>query len=206
MKILFLGASGLLGTNLIPYLKLNNIVITPSHKEFDITKPIKKIDCDIVINSVAYTDVPKAEIEKEKCFAINVIGTYNMVKAYPKAHFIYISSEQVKIPTNFYLYTKLWGEEVVRTHHKNYLIIRTLFKDNPFPYKKAFINQWTCGDSVDIIAPIIAKEVLLHKSNQTIDAVTERKTIFELARRTVPNIEGILVEDIKNVRLPNDYE
>lgn len=201
MRILYTGGSGLLGKHIKEYLDLE----TPSHEKFDITRPeTLKGNYDIVIHGAAYTDVPRAEIEKDKCFAINVIGTYNMVRAFPKAYFVHISSEQVKIPTNFYLYTKLWAEEVVKTHHKNYLIIRTLFKDNPFPYKKAFINQRTTGDYVDIIAPMIVKEIM-KKTKGIIDIGTERKTIFELARRTVPNIEGILVEDIKNVRLPNDY-
>ncbi len=208
MKILYTGGSGLLGKYLSKFIDFE----APSHTEFDITRPetLKGYPYggggpEIVIHAAAYTDVPKAEIEKDKCFAINVTGTFNMIKAFPEAYFVYISSEQVKIPTNFYLYTKLWGEEIVKAHHKKYLIIRTLFKDNPFPYKEAFINQWTCGDSVDIIAPMIAKEVMLAKVNQTIDVVTERKTIFELARRTRPDIRGILVEDVKNVKLPTDY-
>jgi dTDP-4-dehydrorhamnose reductase len=126
-----------------------------------------------------------------------------MIKAFPDAYFVYISSEQVKIPTNFYLYTKLWGEEMVKLH-KNYLIIRTLFKPNPFPYERAFIDQYTCGDYVDVIVPLIIKEIL-RKTNGTIDIGTGRKTIYELAKRTVPNIKTISVDDIKNVKLPHDY-
>jgi hypothetical protein len=51
---------------------------------------------------------------------------------------------------------------------------------------------------------MIVKEILNNRSG-TIDVGTGRKTIFELARRTRPDIKGILVNDIKGVRLPKDY-
>lgn len=200
-NILYTGGSGLLGKHLKKYLNF----YAPFHSEFDVTRPETLMgDYKIVIHAAAYTDVPKAEIEKDKCFAINVKGTYNMVKTFPNAYFVYISSEQVKVPVNFYCHTKLWGEEMVKDYHSNYLIIRTLFKDNPFPYKEAFIDQFTCGDYVDVIAPMIAKEIIKGHTG-TIDVVTERKTIFELARRTVPDIKGISVNDIKDVKIPHDY-
>jgi dTDP-4-dehydrorhamnose reductase len=199
-NILFTGGSGLLGMEMKKYLNFD----APRHSVMDITSPeTLKGDYKTVIHAAAYTEVTMAEIEKEKCICINVVGTANMIKAFPDAYFVYISSEQVKIPTNFYLYTKLWGEEMVKLH-KNYLIIRTLFKPNPFPYERAFIDQYTCGDYVDVIVPLIIKEIL-RKTNGTIDIGTGRKTIYELAKRTVPNIKTISVDDIKNVKLPHDY-
>jgi dTDP-4-dehydrorhamnose reductase len=198
---LFTGGSGLLGTEMKKYLKFD----APRHSVMDITSPeTLKGDYKTVIHAAAYTEVTMAETEKEKCININVVGTANMVKAFPNSYFVYISSEQVKIPTNFYLYTKLWAEDMVKSH-KNYLIIRTLFKPNPFPYDKAFIDQYTCGDYVDVIAPLIVKEIL-EKTTGTIDIGTERKTIYELAKRTRPDIKTISVDDIKNVRLPYDYQ
>jgi dTDP-4-dehydrorhamnose reductase len=200
-NVLYTGGSGLLGTEMKKYLKFD----APRHSVMDITQPeTLKGDYKTVVHAAAYTEVTMAEIEKEKCININVVGTANMVKAFPNAYFVYISSEQVKIPTNFYLYTKLWGEEMVKLH-KNYLIIRTLFKPNPFPYAKAFYDQYTQGDYVNIIAPMIV-QAIFDERHGTIDIGTERKTIYELAKRTVPDIQTISVNDIKNVRLPNDYQ
>lgn len=200
MKLLYLGASGLLGTHLVPYLRHSFDVIAPDHFEYDITQINDLIECDIVINSVAYTDVVKAEYDREECFNVNVQGTHKLIKDYPKAKFIYISSEYVYDPVNFYAKTKLWGERMTMMHN-NHLIIRTAFKPNPFPYDNAFIDQFTRADYVDIIAPMIALEILKDTTG-TVDVMTERKSLFELARRTKPKVKGISVDDIKTVKIP----
>lgn len=199
-RIFMTGGSGLLGQEIQKHIG----VFAPSSKEFDILYP-KGIDreYDVVIHSAAYTDVTKAETDRKTCFDVNVNGTINMLKLFPEAYFVYISTEYCNNPVNFYSYTKLWGEDLVKKH-KNHLIIRTLFKPNPFPYEYAFIDQYTQGDYVDVIAPMIVKEIILG-SQGTITLGTGRKNMFELARRTRPDIKGIMVDDIKGVKLPKDY-
>ena len=194
------GGSGLLGLEIQKHIG----VFAPSSKEFDILYP-GNIDreYDTVIHSAAYTDVTKAETDRKRCFDVNVNGTANMLKLFPDAYFVYISTEYCNKPVNFYSYTKLWGEDLVKKH-KNYLIIRTLFKPNPFPYEYAFIDQYTQGDYVDVIAPMIIKEIIAG-SHGTITLGTGRKNMFHLARRTRPDIKGIMVDDIKGVKLPKDY-
>jgi dTDP-4-dehydrorhamnose reductase len=202
MKILLTGGSGMLGTEMKKYLKFDAL----PKSVMDITKPkTLKGNYDVVIHCAAYTNVPKAEIEKDKCFAINVTGTYNMVKAFPDAYFVYISTEHVyPKPLNFYCKTKLWGEEMVKAWHDRFLIIRTLFKKKPFDYEYAFFDQMTNGDYVDVITPMIVKEILKHNRG-IINLGTGRKSMFELARRTKPDIKANSVDDIKNVRLAHDY-
>ncbi len=52
---------------------------------------------------------------------------------------------------------------------------------------------------------MIAKEIL--KGTTGLKYIgTGRKTMFELARRTKPDIKGISVDDIKGVKLPYDYQ
>ena len=200
-KTLLTGGSGLLGTELRKYIKCD----APTSEELDITKTkIVPNSFRVIIHCAAYTDVARAEEEKKRCFEVNVQGTVNLVKDSPKSKFIYISSEYVYNPVNFYSLTKLWGEEVVRRYSENYLIIRTLFKDNPFPYKYAFVDQYTTGDYVDVITPMIVKEILKGTLG-TINLGTGRKTMFELARKTRPDVLGNSVDDIKNVILPKDY-
>ena len=201
--ILLTGGSGLLGAEL---RKLLN-VFAPSHKDLDITKPETLTgDYEIIIHAAAYTDVVKAETDKEDCFRVNVTGTLNLLKAYPDSNFVYISSEYSYNPVNYYSETKLAGETAIKVFAKRYLIIRTLFKPNPFPYVKAFNDQYTQGDYVDVIAPLIAKEIKnWNQENKTVYVGTGRKTMLELARRTRPDIKAISVEDIKNVKLSKDY-
>jgi len=198
VKILLTGGSGLLGTELQKYIECD----APPHKELDITKPIEVTKAyDVIIHAAAYTDVVKAEKEREKCALVNIQGTLNLLRAYSKTKFVYISTEYVYEPVNFYTQTKFIAEKLVR-NHSSYLIIRTLFKATPFPYSVAFFDQWTKGDYVDVIAPLIVAEILQGNWNNTINIGTGKKTILDLARRTKPDILAKSIHDIKDIKLP----
>lgn len=204
MKILFTGGSGLFGTELQKHLT----VIAPSHQKLDITKPItKKQDIDLIIHAAAYTDVVKAETDQEKCFLVNVTGTINLCDAYSDIPFVYISSEYAKNPTNYYARTKQLAEQEVEKRTKHHLIIRTLFKPNPFPFPRAFVDQYTEGDYVDVITPLIIKAIQSwdKKTSKMIYIGTGRKTIFELAKRSRPDVEKMSIKEITAVTLPADY-
>lgn len=204
MKILLTGGSGLLGKEIQKHLECT----APAHDEFDITRVANINDFEfypeVIIHAAAYTDVAKAEHQKEECYRVNVLGTLNLLERYPKAVFVYISTEYANNPKNFYSQTKVQAEQLVRKFAPGYCIIRTLFKQTPWPYDRAFIDQWTEGDYVDIIAPMIVTAVI-EKKRGDIKIGTDRKTMFQLARRTNPEVLGNLVSDIKGVELPHDY-
>lgn len=204
MKILITGGQGNLGRELIKYVPEHEIV-APTMEEMDITKPetYLKNDFNMVIHCAAYIDLVKAENEdKILCYMTNVLGTKWLAQFYKDSDkFVYISSEYASNPVNWYSWTKLWGEDVVR-RFRNHLIIRTSFKYRPFKYDKACIDQWTCADYIDVIAPMIVKK--LGKSG-LVWVGTERKTTYELAKQTRPDVEPCLVDDIKTVNLPKDY-
>ena len=201
-KILLTGGHGLLGGELQKLIRVD----APSKKNFNITKLPKRIkNYDLVIHGAAYTDVTKAEVEKEKCYEINVTGTKNLVKAFEDIPFVFISSEYAGNPVNYYSETKRLAEkEVVK--HKRHLIIRTLFKPRPFPFDKAFMNQYTMGDYVDVISSLILREIVnWDLTSKLVYVGTGRKTIHELALQTKPDIIPISTKDIKDVKLPIDY-
>lgn len=201
MKILLTGGSGRLGKELQKYLDC----FAPSSQLVDITEPseIWSQDFDTIIHCAGYTNVVKAETDRQKCFEINVHGTKNLLDAYPDKKFIYISSEYAHDPVNFYGWTKKWAENLVISH-SNYLIIRTSFVESPFPYERAFEDQFTQGDYVELIAPMIAAEVL--RGSRGLKYLgTGRKTVLELARRSKPTIKGASIYGIEGVLLPHDY-
>src|SRR3989338_5152847 len=184
-KILITGGTGRLGTELKKHLAGDYV----GSNDLDFTKIIEKKDYDLIIHIGAYTDVKKAETDgKEDCFMANVYGTFNLVQTYKDIPFIYISTEYANNPIGVYALTKKLGEEIVKMHPKH-LIIRTLFKPNPWPFPKAYIDQYTLGDYVDVIAKLLAERVL----NWDIKVClleylgTGRKTMFELAKRTRPD-------------------
>lgn len=207
-KILITGGNGKLATELKKYIPGDYL----SKEELDFTKPINfKKKYDLVIHVGAYTDVKKAENEdKEKCFMTNVYGTFNLVQYYMNTPLVFISSEYANNPIGIYALTKKLGEEITKIHPRH-LIIRTLFKPNPFPFAKAYIDQYTMGDYVDVIAKLLAKRILeWDRETSSLEYVgTGRKTMFDLAKRTRPDVEPNSVEDYKKetgISVPKDYE
>lgn len=203
MKILLTGGSGLLGRELQKYFLCD----APTHEELDITKTIPEKAYNLIIHAAAYTDVVKAESDKKACAEVNIRGTFNLLEAYPDTPFVFISSEYAYNPVNYYSTTKATGEKLVAMLSPMFLIIRTLFKPNPFPWEQAFVDQYTQGDYVDVIAPLIAEEI--NKWEKKISRLTYvgtgRKSMHELAKRTNPNVRECSVDDIKDVRIPKDY-
>ena len=198
-RILLTGGHGLLGS----YLKFK--AERPTQKEFDITDFIKTQEFDLIVHAAAYTDVQKAESDKLNCFQVNVYGTLNLLNTYSNTPFVYISTEYAHKPINFYSLTKWFAEELVK-RHPYYLIIRTLFKPTPWPYEKAFIDQWTEGDSVDIIASMIEEEIKNwnRKSKRFITIGTGRKRIYDIAVKTKPDVIPNSIKEM-TVPIPGDY-
>lgn len=204
-RILLTGGNGLLGTELQKHLRCD----APSHDRFDITEPIMYPHdyYDLIIHCAGYTDVRKAEIDKKSCYEANVRGTENLARYFSETPFVYISSEYARNPVNFYGETKRAGEMAVEAYCYNYFIMRTLFKIRPFPYEKAFFDQYTQGDYVDVIAKLIVKEIMdwNHRSKMKYIG-TGRKTILQLAEQTKPTIAGCSARLVEGVTLPLDYE
>ncbi len=223
--ILLTGGSGNLGKELLKLGDFN----APTHKELDITSRSSVIDWflehkdkgdlpSLIVHCAAYTDVAKAEEEKDKCYNVNVRGTENLIRY--GTPMIYISTEyifdgergsyveeDVPNPRNFYALTKLLGEfEAKKTTS---LIIRTLLKPRPFEHPAACIDQYTSGDYVDIIA----KEIMIainfwnkkkddYSGYDIINVGTGRKSTFDLAKQT-RDVIPITIESV-GVRLPKD--
>lgn len=198
MKYLITGGSGRLGTELKKHFK----GCYPTHKELDITKISKIPDCDLIVHLAGYTSVDKAETESLKCFKANVLGTYNLLQ-FGKP-FVFISTEHVNV-AGVYFQSKLIGELLVKNLAKNYLIIRTLFKPNPWPFEYAFADQMTQGDYVDVIAPLIAERIKKWGGKSAVVYVgTGRKTMFDLAKQTKSDVKPNSVNDLSFKR-PKDY-
>ena len=207
MKILVTGGSGLLGTHLIPLLEAKGHTISaPTHSEFDLRNTTSRQIVDLIVHAGAYTNVDKAEEEPAECYETNVTGTLNLLQKNYMIPFVYISSEFAKNPVNFYSKTKLEAEELVKKMAEKYLIIRTLFKERPFKHDRAFIDQYTQGDYVDVIAPMIADVIFSDwkKAGSVFYIGTGRKTMFELSKQTKPDVKPMSIKEMKVAR-PADY-
>lgn len=208
--ILLTGGSGLLGTELRKLIDC----VAPSHEQLDITKPCHvSCPCDLIVHCAAYTDVAKAESEKQLCYDTNVLGTRNLASL--GIPMLYISTEYVfdgekggyceedyPNPRNFYAFTKLLGE--LESRRTRSVVLRCLFKPRPFEHPAACVDQYTSGDYVDVIAKEIALAIShFDELPEKIHVGSGRKSTFDLASAS-RDVIPITVESIGLVRLPRD--
>ena len=105
---------------------------------------------------------------------------------------------------NYYALSKLVAEEVARLAERH-LVIRTSFRPREFPYPVAFDDVFTSQDYVDIIAPEITLAVR-HVDEipfDTLHIATERKSVYDLAKRRSEEVEPGSKADA-GVSLPDD--
>jgi dTDP-4-dehydrorhamnose reductase len=224
MNNLLIGASGLLGSNLKiesnrpTSSDLNILSVASIGSYFDsIQEPENIVLC------AAYTNVAKANLDKNYAFNLNVSAVQNICKLLNKKYsgrprLIYISTDYVfdgitglyktsdpinPVQNNYYAMTKALGESSARAY-ENSCIIRTSFcKSDSWPYEFAFDDQFTSRDTVDIIAPMIDL-IILNKSNGIHHVGTKRKSVFDLAKKIKEDIKPISRLSIKNVTIPYD--
>jgi dTDP-4-dehydrorhamnose reductase len=148
IKILITGASGLVGKTASEYFSaLPEYEVTPlSHMQLDITdkdavfRSVSEIKPAFIINCAAYTQVDRAEKEKEKCFAVNVQGAVHLAEAAElhRSTLIHLSTDYVfdgekkipysesdpKNPLNHYGLTKSLSEDGIAEVTNRFHIIR----------------------------------------------------------------------------------
>jgi len=158
-RILITGCQGLLGQ------KLHNLLVGANHligldlaetshlrgesfeyHRLDITnrtgvlKIVSETKPAFIINTAALTDVDLCEIERDRCWRINVLAVENLIRACKKvdAHLIHLSSDYVfdgkrapysemdpASPLGFYGKSKLAGENALRGAGLPCTIVRT---------------------------------------------------------------------------------
>ncbi|MCD6153296.1 MAG: dTDP-4-dehydrorhamnose reductase [Syntrophobacterales bacterium] len=147
MKILVLGHTGMLGSDIVNMLILSHEVMGKNSKDFDISsledcrRIIGETAPDVVINATAYTNVDGCESEKDKCFSINAEGVKNVAvscrdRGIKIVHFStdyvfdgekespYVENDLCN-PVSAYGQSKLQGELYLKELSNNYILIRT---------------------------------------------------------------------------------
>lgn len=144
-RILVLGAGGQVGRALKELLNSRAIIL--GREEADLSQP-ERLESILashapsaIINAAAYTQVDKAEEEKELAFTVNaeapsIIARYCLEREIPFIHYStdYVfngegdepwQEEDQTAPLNTYGASKLAGEEAIAAVGGNYLIFRT---------------------------------------------------------------------------------
>ena len=107
----------------------------------EVEEVIQRFQPDCVINTAAMTNVDACETEKEACDALNVDAVKYLADACKKvnSHFIHISTDFIfdgengpyseeaeALPLSYYGWSKLKGEDMVKTHANSWAILRTV--------------------------------------------------------------------------------
>lgn len=148
MKLLLTGAGGMLGHELSGFLGEQYEIKALTRSDLDITdrlqvqKVVSSFSPDVILHGAAFTNVEESEQNPDKAYAINVMGTQNLVESVigRDVSFVYLSStgnygtaktsepyhefDEV-IPTTVYHRSKFYGEKVVAAHINRHLILRT---------------------------------------------------------------------------------
>ncbi|NLW45720.1 MAG: dTDP-4-dehydrorhamnose reductase [Firmicutes bacterium] len=146
MRILLTGANGQLGKELLKQLQGTDVLavdivemdITDQNKTFRV---INGYQPNVVIHTAAYTNVDRAEVDWEKAYRVNAVGTQNVASACLccGAKMVYLSTDYVfdgKLgrayqefdqpnPLNIYGKSKLAGEILARQILNRLFIVRT---------------------------------------------------------------------------------
>lgn len=147
-NILVTGSTGQLGSDVVKeLLKRGYSTLSPNRSEFNLCSEdsirnyILNSNCKAIVHCAAYTQVDKAEDEKDLCIKINATATKHIVKCAKilDIPMIYISTDYVfdgtkdgeytendeTNPINIYGESKLAGEKYVQEILDKYYIVRT---------------------------------------------------------------------------------
>lgn len=148
MSILVTGVKGQLGFDVVEELNKQGYknIVGVDKEDFDITNEkevneyINKLKPSIIFHCAAYTQVDKAEEDKDLCYKVNALGTKFIANCAKEnnSKLIYISTDYVfegigefeykvndeKKPIGVYGSTKLQGEEFVKEILDGYFIVR----------------------------------------------------------------------------------
>ncbi len=166
LKILITGSDGMLGSQFASDLKnFFSIFTLPKGIDIRIENSLKdelqKINPDIIIHTAAYTDVDGCELDPNKAYQVNVVGTENIVKfcrlINENTKLIFISStgiygdnsinnyseDDTPQPTTIHHKNKLEAENIIRNNLHNFMILRVgwlyggfIYHKNNFVYKR----------------------------------------------------------------------
>ena len=204
MRLLIVGSKGQLGQEFcrIERLSKHKFLFTDI-KEFDICSLnsidsyLSEIKIDCIINCAAYTDVRKAEIERERAFNVNSNGVKNLVNYCEKKNvklihfstdYVYngntkkpINEEEFVDPQNYYGFSKREGEKHIENSKSESIIIRTswLYSKYGNNFVNTIINKSKTEENLKVIndqfgCPTYAKDLAeavmqIIESNERID-------------------------------------
>lgn len=222
-RILVIGSNGMLGQRLVQFLSQSpknellcasfeneSYIHSVAYFKLDITQKnhvretILNFFPDFIVNAAAFTNVDKAETEKETAWKINVNGTEN-ISLYAwtiDAHLIHFSTDYIfdgkngpytendkPNPIGYYGRTKLASENSIRTSGARFTVIRTNILYGPARYGRSDYVRWVI-DSVKERKPIRIVTDQIGNPTYVDDLVAAISAVIEFKKEGIYNIGG----------------
>jgi len=224
---LITGGSGTLGKEIrktIDAKRLESLTIgsvnMPSHRDMPIEsfghvrKEIQKWFPSCVLHLAAMTNIEECEKNKKRAWEINVLGTYNLLKAcekyVPQCYFVYISTPCVfeggmineckpierfendfPNPNTYYGFTKAIAESMVRMYSGAWCIIRVNFRPKEkYKSPKAFTDRFSNFLFADETAKAI-NEIMDDGKTGVVHVAGDRMMSMLEFARMCPNSENV---------------
>lgn len=195
MNVLVTGSKGQLGSDVVERcIEIGADVVCHDRNKADITNEseikeyIRNCGADVVIHCAAYTEVDKAEDERELCYNVNVKGTRYIAEVCNELgiKMIYLSTDYVfdgkgdspwrvedkPNPVNYYGWSKYMGELEVLNKLENFFIVRIswVFGKNGKNFIKTMIKLATqvdaaageIRDCINVVADQIGSPTYTH--------------------------------------------
>lgn len=197
MRVLVTGASGRLGSAIVASLPYE--VIAPSRQELDlndaknIPETLDRLLPDAVINAAAYTDVDRAETERDAAMRINsdapqALAAWSASRNVPIIHistdFVFSGSGTLPWseraepePINHYGVTKLRGENGVREAGGEHLVIRTswLFGRHGKSFLRSILAAAAQGSEIKVVSDQIGSPTFVEDLAQGITEIMKHR-------------------------------
>lgn len=146
--VLVTGSRGLLGSALCQYLTLQGREVEgwdlPENDLTDVKEVVARVEGmrpEVIFHLAAWTDVDRCELDRERAYRVNILGTWGIALAAARIHapVLYMSTDYVfdgekgepyleyddPRPINYYGWTKLVGEQIVSRMLEKGFIVRT---------------------------------------------------------------------------------
>lgn len=173
MKVLVLGGSGMLGTDVVSLLRSQrHEVWAPDLHELDLSQPPVEgfaDGFDWVVNCAAYTAVDQAESDRDAATVLNEAAPFLVASALGLGtQMIHISTDYVfdgtkqgayletdpVCPIGVYGKSKAAGEAALLSAREDSYVLRTAWLYGPHGkcFPKAIINRWQGGGALRVVA------------------------------------------------------